>query len=374
VSVLADQHFVAFDVTPLQNGHRGRGIGTYVRGLANHLLEQETVPIELWGWADHLPFDRVPAPHRALWLPRLGVPRTRFPALLRHAMRIRMGLSRAAAVHLTDPNSLISSHRRSILTTVYDLIPLRQGPEAGGSAYQAYLARVRAAATVFAISQATAEDVVARLSVPQERVVLAVPGIEIPGATEVPEPPLRGPYFLFVGSPDPHKNLDVLLAALATGELPERLAMVGGWPEASLRELRGRVEAAGLGQRVDHLGFVESATLLALYRSATAVVVPSLLEGFGLPVAEALAAGAPVIHSRLPVLEEVSAGAALTFEPTSAAELAACLARLSSDPALRADLRIRGLERARALTWARAVAGTVAAYQHVVSRGVPNSS
>jgi len=373
VPVLAEPPFVALDVTPLQNGHRRRGIGTYVRGLAWRLLEQDGVPIELWGWADHRPFDHVPPPHRALWLPRLGVPRTRFPALLRSAMKVRLGLSRAAAVHLTDPNSLISSHRRSILTTVYDLIPLHDGPAAGGSAYQAYLARVRAAATVFAISQATAEDVVARLSVPQDRVVLAVPGIEIPAATELPVLPLRGPYFLFVGSPDPHKNIGVLLAALAAGDLPERLAIVGGWPVESLAELRARVEAAGLEGRVEHLGFVDGATLLSLYRSATAVVLPSLIEGFGLPVAEALAAGAPVIHSRLPVLEEVSAGVALTFEPASAAELAGCLARLSSDPALRADLGAQGLQRARALTWAKAVDGTVAAYRRALSGDVPNS-
>jgi glycosyltransferase involved in cell wall biosynthesis len=374
VSILAEQRFVAFDVTPLQNGHRGRGIGTYVRGLAARLLEQQAVPIEFWGWDDNLPFGPLPPPHRALWLPRLGVPRTRFPSLLRSAMRIRLSLSRAAAVHLTDPNSLITSHRRTILTTVYDLIPLHQGPGAGGSAYRAYLARVRSAATVFAISQATAEDVVARLSVPQDRVVLAPPGVEIPAEVALPQPPLQGPYFLFVGSPDPHKNLALLLEALASGSLPERLAVVGGWPESSLAELRAKVEAAGLRGRVEHLGFVDATTLLSLYRSATAVVVPSLIEGFGLPVGEALAAGAPVIHSRLPVLEEVSAGEALTFSPASAEELAGCLARLSGDAQLRTDLRERGLRRARSLTWTAALESTLATYRRAVAGRLSNSS
>jgi len=215
---------------------------------------------------------------------------------------------------------------------------------------------------------------VARLSVPQDRVVLAVPGIEIPGENDLPEPPLRGPFFLFVGSPDPHKNLGVLLEALAAFPLPERLAIVGAWPEASLAELRERVAAAGLAGRVVHLGFVDAATLLSLYRAATAVVVPSLIEGFGLPVAEALAAGAPVIHSRLPVLEEVSAGDAMTFAPTSAAELAGCLRRLSEDAGLRADLRDRGLRRARLLTWTAAVENTLAAYRRAVAGEVASST
>jgi glycosyltransferase involved in cell wall biosynthesis len=346
-----------------------------VGGLALRLLEQETVPIEFWGWADDPPFPRPGPPHRALWLPRLGVPRTRYPALLQAAMRLRLRLSRASAIHITDPNALINGDRRPLLTTVYDLIPLHQ--HLGETpAYKRYLARVRSAEALFAISEATGEDVVTTLGVPRDRVILAQPGIPIPAEAELPAPPITGPYFLYVGSPDPHKNLEVLISAMAMNpDLPERLAIVGNWPESSLSDLRARVDGTPeLKGRIEHLGYVDEPTLASLYRSATAVVVPSLTEGFGLPVGEAMAAGAPVVHSRLAVLEEVSAGNALTFAATSEAELAACLKRVSGDPRLQSSLRAGGVERARSLTWTGAVERTLAAYRHALGKDRPKNA
>lgn len=343
-----------------------------MRGLALQLLEQETVPIEFWGWTDDLPFPTPPPPHRGLWLPRLGVPRTRFPALLRAAMRVRQRLSRASAIHITDPNALIYGDRRPLLTTVYDLIPLHQ-PRPETPAYKRYLEMLQSAAAVFAISEATARDVISTLKVPSDRVILAQPGISIPAETELPAPPITGPYFLYVGSPDPHKNLDVLIKAMALcQDLPDHLVMVGNWPDSSLSDLRARAEQmAALRGRIHHLGYVDTLTLASLYRSATAVVVPSLTEGFGLPVGEAMAAGAPVIHSRLRVLEEVSAGNALTFTATSESELAGYLRNLSSDPQLRSSLRARGSRRARSLTWTGAVERTLAAYGDALARRAP---
>jgi glycosyltransferase involved in cell wall biosynthesis len=118
--------------------------------------------------------------------------------------------------------------------------------------------------------------------------------------------------------------------------------------------------------RVRFVGFVDPGELADLMRDATAVVVPSLHEGFGLPVAEAMAAGGVVVHSGLPVLEETSAGAALTFNPNSASELAACLRRVARDPKLAADLRERGLARAKQLTWDDALRVTLAAYEAIL--------
>lgn len=343
-----------------------------MRGLALQLLEQETVPIEFWGWTDDRPFPPPPPPHRGLWLPRLGIPRTRFPALLRASMRVRQRLSGASAIHITDPNALIYGDRRPLLTTVYDLIPLHQlQPET--PSYKRYLEMVRAAAAVFAISEATARDVITTLKTPPDRVILAQPGITIPAEAELPVPPVTGPYFLYVGSPDPHKNLEVLIRAMALGQdLPDHLVIVGNWPESSLAALHARAEqTAELRGRIQHLGYVDPLTLASLYRSATAVVVPSLTEGFGLPVGEAMAAGAPVIHSRLKVLEEVSAGNALTFTATSESELAGNLRRVSADPQLRSSLRARGIRRARSLTWTGAVERTLAAYGDALARRAP---
>jgi glycosyltransferase involved in cell wall biosynthesis len=280
-------------------------------------------------------------------------------------MFARAEASRAAAVHITDPNALAAPRKRRLLVTVYDLIPLHQGPAGETRGYRRYLRKLQSAHTLFAISKSTADDLVATLGVPPDRVVVARPGVDIPPITGSAPTQARGKYFLYVGSPDPHKNLAVLLDAVKLRpQLAEKLVITGNWPEPVVSALRSQVEADPLLRgRVDHLGFVTRDELLSLFRSSTAVVLPSLFEGFGLPVAEAMAAGAAVVHSRLPVLEEVSAGCALTFEPASAEELAACLTRVSSDDTLRRDLITRGRLRAESLTWAEALDKTLQAYR-----------
>jgi len=362
--------YVAFDVTPLQNGHRVRGIGTYVRGLAAQLLSQDEVPIEFWGWADDPPLEPRP-PHRGWWLPRLGVPRTRFPSLLRIAMSARCAVSGAGVVHITDPNALVVPEARRMMTTVYDLIPLHQGRSAETPGYRRYLSRLQSVGTIFAISEATAQDVVATLSVPQGRVVVARPGVEIPPRDDSAPAPVPGKFFLYVGSPDPHKNVGLLLEAIKLcRDLPEKLVIAGNWPEQNVEALRSIADAdPALRERVEHLGYVTPDELLALFHSCTAVVMPSLIEGFGLPVAEAMAAGAAVVHSSLAVLDEVSAGCALTFAPTSATELAACLRKVSTDEALRHNLIARSRLRAETLTWRDALERTLRAYRVALDGG-----
>jgi glycosyltransferase involved in cell wall biosynthesis len=183
----------------------------------------------------------------------------------------------------------------------------------------------------------------------------------------VPQPD-PSPYFLYVGSADPHKNLSLLLQAFErAAPLPERLLFAGPWYGDDLPSLRRWLEARPqLRHRVEYLGFVADGSLAPLVREATEVVVPSRREGFGLPVAEAMAAGGVVVHSRIPVLEEVSQGAALTFDHGSAEELAAALERLSRDAGLRERLRAEGERRARSLTWDAALATTLRAYRETL--------
>ena len=352
---------IAFDVTPLQNGHRTRGIGTYVRGLAAQLMTQDEVPIEFWGWADHRPFEVRP-PHSGLWLPRGPTPRTRFPFLLRQAMGVRARLSRARAFHITDPNALIEPRGRRVMATVYDLIPLHR--QSSSPAYRQYLARLKSTRLMFAISQATADDLVTSLGVAPERITVARPGVRLPELNEPVESPVKGPFFLYYGSPDPHKNLGVLLEAMKlVPDLKERLVIAGDWPAEFVAKL---LADADLQDRLTHLGYVSPGRLLSLLRSCTAVVMPSLIEGFGLPVAKAMAAGAAVIHSRLPVLEEVSRGCALTFPPASPAELAACLRTLSLDGGLRQEMQDRGRRRAESMTWDEALENTLRVYREAL--------
>jgi glycosyltransferase involved in cell wall biosynthesis len=361
---------VAFDVTPLQNAHRVRGIGRYVRGLAQALAAQQEIPVEFWGWHDDRPFD-VPPPHRGLWLRRFGLPRSRWSWFLGPlAMRLRYRMSPLPVVHITDPRAFTRLRAKTI-TTVYDLIPVLDPSwdrtTADWRAYESYLRRLPGAATIFAISRQTAEDLARKLHIPPPDVRVAPAGVEIPAAVA----PVAGSaekYFLYIGSAERHKNLEILFEAFArTSGLPERLVLVGPWYGPNLAMLDGWLKThQTLQGRVSYQGFVPDGELQRLIRGATAVVVPSRWEGFGLPVAEALAAGGVVVHSRIPVLQDVSQAAAVTFDPASPDELGEALQRVSRDAPLRSQLRSLGLARAGALTWRPALDATIAVYRSLL--------
>lgn len=162
-------------------------------------------------------------------------------------------------------------------------------------------------------------------------------------------------YFLAVGSGDPRKNVDLALEALGLAGLDEPLAMAGwrGW------DASGRT-----GARVLPLGYVDDEDLFALYGGALALVYPSLYEGFGLPVVEAMACGCPVVASAEASLPEACGGAALVLpDVRDSSALAGHLSALASDPALRAALRERGLARAARLSWARTAEATLDAFR-----------
>ncbi|HEV2032714.1 MAG TPA: glycosyltransferase family 1 protein [Candidatus Dormibacteraeota bacterium] len=367
---------IAFDVTPLQNAHRHRGIGTYVLGLARRLAAQTEVPIEFWGWAGDGAFE-VPPPHRILHLRRYPTPEYRGAWLFAQlAMKRRSALSSVRVVHLTDPDALTTLRHRHVMATVYDLIPLREGVSPRRplvwAGYGTYLHALRRVETIFAISQQTAADVVDLLGVPAEKIVVAAPGIDLSPQENVSDDISTNearPYFLFLGGPNPNKNLAVLLDAMAIcTELPEELRIAGHWLPQQVAALDRDLQARGLRDRSRFVGFVPGADLPGLMKHATAVVVPSRMEGFGLPVGEGLAAGAVVVHSRIPVLEETSAGAALTFDPSSADELARNLRRAAGDLNLNSNLRQRGVRRAKELTWDVAVERTLAAYRAMLGR------
>ena len=280
-------------------------------------------------------------------------------------------MSRVKTVHITDPDALTPIGGRKLMATVYDLIPLKEPASRSrliaNAGYRSYMGGLRRVDTLFAISQQTADDLVELLQIPADRIMVARPGIDLPTSHEVTARPGR-PYFLYVGGPNPNKNLELVLDAMATAtELSEELQIVGHWLPKQVEALNARLVADGLAGRARHVGFVTSSDLADLMRGATALVIPSLAEGFGLPVAEGLAAGAVVVHSDLDVLRETSAGAALIFAPRSSADLARCLRQAAGDPDLTESLRLRGLERARELTWDSAVETTLAAYRKALS-------
>ena len=205
-----------------------------------------------------------------------------------------------------------------------------------------------------AVSESTRRDLISILSIPEER-IRVVPNTYDDRLFR-PMPPeeaaetafrlqLPASYFLFLGSLEPRKNLETLLDAVTRFDVGAPLVVAGGsgWLNDTLRR-----KLAGAGGRVEVRGYVPTDQLAGLIGCSMAVVYPSLYEGFGLPVLEAMACGKPVVTTRVSSLPEVAGDAAAYLdEPKDAAALAGILASLASDAGKRRDLSERALERAR---------------------------
>jgi alpha-1,3-rhamnosyl/mannosyltransferase len=273
-----------------------------------------------------------------------------------------------------ETNHAAPFSRAPVVLTVHDLSTLLM-PETQERRRAAHFGRAlrehaRDAARVITPTQAIADQVVELLGVARERVRAIHHGVDpallegpaaagrAGGETAAPPPALsalgvRGPYLLFVGALEPRKGLPSLLDAYDA--LPEALArelpLVLAGPEERLDEaLRFRLAARREGRLV-RTGYVAPGDLPALYRGARALCLPSLYEGFGLPLLEALALGTPCLASDDPALVEVAGGAALHAPRGDAHAMARALERLVSDPSLRAELAGKGRLRATGFTW-----------------------
>jgi glycosyltransferase involved in cell wall biosynthesis len=230
-------------------------------------------------------------------------------------------------------------------------------------------AAARRARRIIVPSQAVAEDLGTYLGVRRAKVdvVPEGPGTEaLGGAT--PEPELRarlglpaGPLVLAVSARRPHKNLSRLIEAMRGADAT---LVLPGYPTPFDEGLK--TEAAGAP--VVFAGWVSDADLEGLYAAATCLVFPSLAEGFGLPVLEAMRRGVPVACSSTTALGEVAGDAALTFDPESVDAIRAAIRTLLSDAARREDLIARGRDRAAQFSWQAAAEGTVASYRRALSQ------
>lgn len=266
---------------------------------------------------------------------------------------------------------VMAPSRAPVVATVHDLGFLDH-PERSSRRGQSFFPRAWAAvgeraAAVVCPSQVVADDC-ARHGLDPARVRVVPWGVD---ATRVPAAAaeaarrrhgLPATFALWVGTLEPRKNLERLVAAI--GQIPGlHLAVVGpaGW------NLDGRDVLAPLEGRVHRLGPVDDADLGALYRAAAVFVFPSLLEGFGLPVLEAMAQGTPVVTSAGTATAEAAGEAALLVDPLDADALAAAVASVLDDPALAADLGRRGLQRAVERSWAATAAGYTAVFRETVT-------
>jgi glycosyltransferase involved in cell wall biosynthesis len=300
-------------------------------------------------------------------------PRRVFYWIEKHYFRAVVRWERPNLIHPTYYDLLtrqpISALPCPAVVTVYDMIheifPSALDPD--GRLARVKADAVRAAAAVICISETTRRDLLERIPVPVDRVSVIHlaggldPGLPAPGF----HPPQR-PYLLHVGSrARAYKNFDRLLRAFArvAAREPDPVLAVVGKPLDG-EEVR-RVADLRLEGRVLSIGPVSDGELAALYRGCVAVVYPSLYEGFGIPLLEAMACGAPVVCSDGGSLPEVAGDAALLFEARSDEALAAALGRVLEEPILLRDLRERGFRRVTAFDWRRTIDATVEVYRRV---------
>jgi glycosyltransferase involved in cell wall biosynthesis len=233
---------------------------------------------------------------------------------------------------------------------------------------------VRSSHRVITDSQATKRDLVELLGAPAERVDVVPLGIgNPPRAQPLDEREVRErfaigerPVLLSLSAKRRHKNLDALLEALAL--LPQRpLLILAGYPTPYEQVLRRHAQALGIGDDVRWPGWLSAAELEALWRLTCGFVFPSLHEGFGLPVLEAMARGVAVACSNASSLPEVAGDAALLFDPLDPSSIAQAIERLLGNGEDVQRLRVAGPQRAAQFSWQRTAEGTLASYSRALA-------
>lgn len=258
--------------------------------------------------------------------------------------------------------------KRPSVVTVHDVHHLAHG-RLRDWPRRALLARmvrrsVRGAAAVITDSRYARGEIARAYDVPEECIdvvwLAPNPGLGDDGVRP-PGPAARSPYLLAFGGITPNKNLERLVQAFAVAQgrhgVSQRLVLVGRLP-SSLRPS----DTAG----VETTGYLDERELAGWLGDADALIFPSLYEGFGLPVLEAMAAGVPVVCSHVTAIPEVAGDAAVYFDPRNVEDIAAKIARVARDEALRGDLAARGRARAACFSWARAAGETLAIYHRVL--------
>lgn len=334
------------------------GIGTHLRGLLQGLAavaDRDDVFLLLGprtivaGIPDDPRFIHVEAnaPHYSLReLVRIG----------RVANGLKLDLFHA-------PHYVLPMVRGPVTVTIHDLIHLkvRHASPLAPFYARAMLSRaVARSARILTVSEAVRADLERTFPESRGRVVVVPNGVDPsffePAAAALPTGIARGEYFLFVGNDKPHKNLDGLAEAFALvrARRPELRLVVAGSSPSRLRE-----------EGVLALGKVSDQDLHALYQGALALVQPSRHEGFGLPVVEAMASGAPVIVSDEPALREVGGEAVVVADAFDPERLAAAMIALAAEEGTRRRCSEAGRRRAALFTWERAAQSTLAVWRRI---------
>lgn len=223
---------------------------------------------------------------------------------------------------------------------------------------------------IVAVSEFTADQVTSLLGFDRARIRVIPHGVRIPQGAQAAAGEARAQTILFVGAIQQRKNIVRLVEAFERLPGGWRLVIAGSTKGYGAEIILKRIEASRARDRIQILGYVEGPELDRLYRHAWVFAFPSLDEGFGIPVLEAMAHGTPVLTSDRPSLREVAGDAALLTDPGNVDSIEGALVRLITDSDLAADLSSRGLARANVFTWERAVEATYNLYRELVNSGL----
>jgi len=337
------------------------GIGTYLRNLLENLatIENENAfkVICRGGQILHgLPTDRF----------RIALAKSPIYSLSEQWEIARLA-RHAPVLHSPHYNAPLL-YRGKLVVTIHDLVHMtdptfKRTPAARFYARPMFNLVARRADCIIANSEFTKQQIVEHLGISPSKVVVAYLGVSDHFSPLDREQAtrrvstllgLKRPYILFVGNLKPHKNVKTLIHAFAQisahQDFNHQLVILGDdrkWKSGLVREC----EKLGIGDRVSFVPQVSYEDLPWVYGAAEILVMPSLLEGFGLPVLEAMACGTPVVCSRVASLPEVAGDAAEYFEPPSVDDLAAAMERVLRSGQLQETMRLKGLERARLFSW-----------------------
>lgn len=373
------------DVRPAQDYDQGlRGIGRYVLEHTRALLAN--YPDRIQG----VVCDRAePLPDRLQWL--AGTPQLRYfddehggPPELYHITSLFEPLfpfARLCPAGVRQPTT-------RLVVTVYDVIPkvLPQYRLTGGRAtrYEARLRLLTRADHVLCISNVTAADVHRIALVPEDRITVIDAGVTgtlnrsmtVSNASMVLAerfPTVRRGFLLYVGGADPRKNLEMLVRAWGAVDPLIRagrpLVICGHAPPDRVAALNAEAQAAGLGPgELVQTGYVSDSELSALYVACGVFVFPSVYEGFGMPMLEAMAFGLPVVAAKASTTPAILGDDELTFDPHDLADMAMTISRALLDDDARARLKARSRRRSARYTWSNVATRTMEAYERALAR------
>lgn len=385
---------IGYDLRPLQSGAPPWGVGVYTHSLIHQLAEIDGENEYFLISFKDTPFDVTFSFPDTFKKQSIALPR--FDKQL-NIFRDRLFLRRELApfnldvVHFPNPLHLsldfdLGPWNRSVVITMHDLIPLHYSPQIFVQRrkplkylYSFMLASVRRAGHIIAVSRNTKADLEKLLSIEPGRISVIHQGLKREFLSPPPDSSLVTKkyhlpehYLFYTGNFFPYKNLENLFQALHilknNHSLSLALVLGGAVNPFFEKDITALISRWNLADSVILPGYIPDGELPAFYRGAEIFVMPSLYEGFGFPVLEALASGAPVACSSTSSLPEITGDAGLLFDPRSPESIAEAVLKLHNDESLRKEMSLKGIERARSFSWRATAESTLEVYREVCRR------